>query len=789
MTFKLLRSFTQWLMIVAIFSCWTGCTDFLQGKPKKQDFIEVKKENLACVKDISNKIKLLIQSGATDQEVDKTFGCIDSTLLELQTRAEGKTDKNSFTTEDVFKIFDQFLHEAQISQTATNELLKFKSGLIGGQDDQITKPEISALRDFLKIVQVEVHQLLPYAKVYGLTKGQKEFSKETIQAAFTQLSVSANKIFKSTQLTRTGYQFEEFKKMMTNLNVFQNDSNDFSGLAFDVKNLLVGGESLQSEADFQFFIAGITDMLKLYSLQNQGYASFEIKDAATMTETINYIQDWIQVLENSVQFKKSKMISQETIDPIISRLAGKNMLPVQIKAKTLVDFYKVILVRVFEAGPNADAQTFSGIRQVHFVNIKREIAIFKTYMASINSLPLPSAGEAAISTRMDLSAAQAGIKSFNFQTQKSVISTFVESEQDFILSAAEEYRVEFLTERPVIYRFNKMVIASNQEVWKQNWQDLARAAYVKFLARSLMIGWGNGSGNRLVQNAEITESGLIKWYAEFKPFCIEIKLFDPRAINSGAKSFKEANLFPYSADGNDKMSFLETTQYLNILATGGGQTFNEVKDGLAKAGCNLSERDAFDFPWNQESCVYSDLRKNYKNYFNNLSYLVSYLDRMDDQQFLSFYNSVIEVARQVPDTKGRIESADLRNMIILMHYMESIYAVFDKDRNFNVSPAEMRAGYPRFRIFAKDFAYKTAKDKIDLFNSTAVQVLGYGCYSEDDLIRESFIYLVFNGRTPGLTDLNIAPCLGARSLIDFTGEVDRKTIINTFKILKAVLGS
>ena len=70
-----------------------------------------------------------------------------------------------------------------------------------------------------------------------------------------------------------------------------------------------------------------------------------------------------------------------------------------------------------------------------------------------------------------------------------------------------------------------------------------------------------------------------------------------------------------------------------------------------------------------------------------------------------------------------------------------------------------------------------------------MQALGYGCYSEDDLIKESFIYLVYNGHTPGLTDLNIAPCLGGRSLIDFTGEVDRKTIINTFKILKAVLGS
>ena len=139
--------------------------------------------------------------------------------------------------------------------------------------------------------------------------------------------------------------------------------------------------------------------------------------------------------------------------------------------------------------------------------------------------------------------------------------------------------------------------------------------------------------------------------------------------------------------------------------------------------------------------------------------------------------------------KGKLETADLRTFSILLHYIESIYAQFDVDRNWSFSHQEIRWAYPRFKNFATEFAQQTAQEQLELFNLPLVQALGYGCYSQEDLIQESFIFLVYNGVTPGITDLNPAPCLGKRSLINFKGEVDRRTIIKTFKILKAVLGS
>lgn len=86
-----------------------------------------------------------------------------------------------------------------------------------------------------------------------------------------------------------------------------------------------------------------------------------------------------------------------------------------------------------------------------------------------------------------------------------------------------------------------------------------------------------------------------------------------------------------------------------------------------------------------------------------------------------------------------------------MHYIESLYAQFDVDRNWELfRPQKFARRILDFKAFATDFALKTAKDKLDLFATlSAVPLAGYSCYSQNDLIRESFIYLVYHGRTPG----------------------------------------
>ncbi|MFZ3231610.1 MAG: hypothetical protein WA160_15485 [Pseudobdellovibrio sp.] len=768
----------------------TACSDFLKGKPKKEPYIEVKNESLSCLKDVSTKLKAVLKSETTEKEVDDSFACLDKVLSEFQVRAEGINDANSFSKDDLFQIFDKFLNDAKISNEATADILKLKAALVGGSELRINKIEISALKDFLIKIKAEVIKLIPYAKVFNFKRGNNEFSKVLIKDAFAQLSVSVMKVISESLVNRSDYRFEDLKKLVLNLKIISDDQTELIDLAEDVKDLLTGNELLKTENDYNVFIGSFTEMLRLYTLNQQGYIAFEISDSIKMNDAIEFIEGWISVLENSNQFKRTKVISAESFDPILLKIAKKDILPVQIAPETLVQFYKTLLVRVFESGPAGNLQLFTGITKIHFDNLKKEIALLKIYIAFVNTLNFPALSADNSNGGLDIKEIQSAIQKMDAKLISSILMKFDQQGQTQIINAFNEFKFEMLQARPVVYRYKKMVIAANQEIWKQNWSDLIYALYAKMMARELLIGWGDGIATSLVQNSVITESGLVKWYSEFKQFGVDVKLFDPRTDNAGAKSFKEANLFTYSGNGDDKINYLEAVQYLNILTSAGGKTFSELKKGFASAGCNMKERDIFDNPWNQDACVYENFKKNYKVYFNNLSYLSAYLATLTDQQFFNYYESVMSVARTDKANKGkRVETADIRNLSVLLHYIESLYAMYDVNKNWSLSAAEIRASYPRFTVFATDFAYKNAKDKLDLFNSVAVQALGYSCYSQADLIQESFIYLVFKGSTPGVSDLNIAPCIGQRSLIDFTGEVNRSNIINTFKILKDVIGS
>jgi hypothetical protein len=62
-------------------------------------------------------------------------------------------------------------------------------------------------------------------------------------------------------------------------------------------------------------------------------------------------------------------------------------------------------------------------------------------------------------------------------------------------------------------------------------------------------------------------------------------------------------------------------------------------------------------------------------------------------------------------------------------------------------------------------------------------------HTKDDLIRESFIYMVLNkGTMPKMANMNYVLC-ASKGLFTFKNEIDRKSIIYTFLVLKDVLAS
>ncbi len=140
MNFNLLPTIIYILIFTTL---TTSCSDFLKGKPKKDTVLEIKQEKVGCLQDVKTDFEKYLKAELQDADLDKTFDCISNTLKEFQNRVEGKSDANSFTSEELLEIFNKFAPEANISPEGIKEILRLKYALVGGDEGKFIKARLA----------------------------------------------------------------------------------------------------------------------------------------------------------------------------------------------------------------------------------------------------------------------------------------------------------------------------------------------------------------------------------------------------------------------------------------------------------------------------------------------------------------------------------------------------------------------------------------------------------------------------------------------------------------------
>lgn len=781
----------RFLFIGLVTFSFAACSEYLDGKPFKTNFITIKSDGkLACLDNIANDMQKFLDSTGTAAEIDQTVTCINATLSELQSRVEGKAEATAFTADEVYEILAKFASQAGVSLPAARNLVLLKAALLGGDPGKITKTEINLLKNYLLIVSSEAKSLKPYIQLFYFKSTERAYSKTYIKEGFDQLNQSLKTLYRNSNLAGADYSFENFKELVINMLNLTEDKKAMAEMANKLNTVLNGNLTVLTETERLAYIDNLTEALRLFSLYSNGYAKFEISTSAGLNETFDYIDQVIGLIENSLQYKKNQSISGASIDGLVSAVTKTNVLPYKISAYTLATFYRTIVVRVFEAGAKGNIGGFTALKAFHLRNIKSEFATFKVY-----SKMLERVASEELFARRGISSAplreiQLALGALNAASETDIISQFDSGTQGKIINNVNELKAEFLESIPVIHHTKKIGIAINQETWGQSWRDLARGLYIKMLTRLLMQGWGQIYPLENLATNYLTELDMSNWYSEFKYFGIETKMFDPRTFNSGSTAFKTGNLFTRSGNGDYRLSFKETLETLGILMTSGGVLFKEMHDGATAATCNLPELDVFDNHFNFESCFLQVVQNSYKKYYSSLPHLVAYLDTLNGEQVQSYFESLLNVVRTDELNAGiKIETTDIQSMNSLIHFVEGLYLNHDLNLNRSLSESEIRAAYPKFLNIATEFAKKASQAEIEEFTGWKGDLAGYSCFTEQDLVRESFVFLIFNGRTPTQDDFNSFPCFQNKPLLYFTGEVDRKTMLNTFKALKSVLGN
>lgn len=761
----------------------TGCDSFLKGKPQPPKIVEIQASDLECVKDVQADFKKLVESQASEKDIDDSFDCLYRTLDQFKNRAEGRTNPNSFTGSELFIIFDTFFKDAEISQNATDNLLVLKKALLGGVENEITKPELDLLKDYLKVLQVEVKNLSPYIKVFTFKKENGPFDQKTLNLAFSQLRSSLKTLLTASKIPRAEYNFEDVKQLTTSLNIVEKqEDQDLLNLVENVVNLLAGTEPLTSEAEYIQSIDNFVDVSALYAEALYTGMKFEISEKNQLNRVLSFTSRLIDAFENSLQYTKTQKLPVKYLDPIINEVLKAKIIPVEVSEPTFQRFYKMAVIRIFNDQKNLDPVSLETLRPVNFRKIKREFHIYKAYQDMINSLDFGP------KTYLMPPTLQAKIKAYSATPSLTKMLQVNKLDQALVKEIAlgfEELRQEALSKLPILYRNKKYILASSQNTAEVNWEDVSRSHYVKMLSRELMLGWGQVDPNLSLYstNSRMLKEDFVKWYNDFKEFAIELKLFDPRATDNGADNFMQADLFTYAGNGDNQLHFLEVMQFTNMLLGGGAEMTDDIQKVMIAAGCSISGQiDIFGKPWFDEKCFLKNIRTNSKRFFSHIYLFGNYVNSLNEQEYLGFYTELMSVARLKNDTVGRVETADIRAFSLLSMFIDSLFTIYDVKAPFGeVGPEEIRASYPRFKNFVAEYVKKPdvaekLKDWSKWYNVCQLS------HSKEEFLQEAFIFLVYNGRIPEKSDVSLLCNFG--DIFKFEGNVNRRRILSTFQILK-----
>lgn len=748
----------------------SGC-DFLRRSEKEKDVLEISDSRFQCLQTLPDTMKNFFAGRGQATPIRRDMDCLSEAFTFFRQRTRG-TFEDAYTAEDLRKFFGKyFLKENNISPELADNLMRLKKAILGGAGDRVTKVEIDRLIKLLGNVKEEAVQLAPQMGILLNDEVKGTNSVNAIDKAIKQLRRSTLHLFREIDLSRSDYTFQDGQKLVLGFADFIRGSSPVRIKALDIqewwpfieqgKVLLFGQRaSLSNLGEWQDAIDLIVDAyggFLRYKFLVQG-KDFDNPD--DLRSALDLVESVLGLLERSPQMRLHGRIAFVSIDDLLKLALEKKLLPWDVSLEAFKELYRQILVGLFDPVRRGDLRTADALERLHLVSLRRELAVFRFHQDVIDQLS--SAGGPGI-LKSDLPKALAGIGIEEVLRRRTSDSI----EQRLVRSAWEKFQNLLLKPWPMMYTANERVLVSaGAAQTPRTWRSFSRFNIMHSLTRIFMQGYGD-TGDPI--RSFVTETSLKKWYADFDRFGVESKAFDPRSKNAGSRSFKEASFFTFSGDGDDRLNMDEMFDFISVLFTAGLTNVDDIRHHMHQGGCEIDRADIFGEPWLKEDCFRQQLRWNFAGVFGGLPGMAEAVRQMNDSQWTAFADDLLGAARISDPQGGLVENGDVRTMVMILHYVETLMVIFDTDGSGTLSPAEVRAGTPRFLSFLRPLSPS----------------------QNEEFLQEAFVAMVFKGAKPGGWDMTKTEWRRFKEWIGLTDppQAGRAQLMKVFRSLKAELSA
>lgn len=739
-----------------------SCGEYLNGQKKKEQTLALELKETECLQGLPDFVAHYFSDQSSAAQVQESFQCLQSSLGKFKRYTRGASE-DQYTYVEVQHFFNRYLLENQkISDEMMLEFMKIKVWAVGGSHRAITRIELEQLNDYLSVVSTELQRLNGFWKIFLFAEKRADFNADKFKLAMQTLKPALTNLIFESKGSGSQYEFQDLEKLFQNLSQLLEKQGEISTILkwFPVANAAKKsflGEFLQvtSRSEWKKVIDWTLESYETALIYYFQIHQMSLKEPQNFDVLIDFSDRLLRLVESSKVMEERGRISLEAVDELIKSFHGTGILPKSMTAELLQNTYKKVLFHWLE-GRRENASLLQGIELRHISVLRFEYEVWRQNQLSLNRM-------FARTEEMTSSEIGSNLKRVENSSMKGAL---LRSQYDLAWK-----RWSDLLKSGTNLQFEKDLRLSLQAsqgstvIRKYNFPGLSMSNAMFSVTRLWMRGYGDTADGDYSKTS-MSEKSLIQMEQDFREIGSAIGLLDERTPDPAARSFKEANYFTFSGDGNDRLDSQETYELLHFLVSGGFSVTDRFYGMALAAGCGLESLDPFGSKRLNLSCVK-------KTFFAEALVLLSHMPNMvkalgalseaaKDKMFME-----LNLVSQVPEPRaGETERSELRTFFSVLQYVESLLIQYDKNQNQLLSKEELQNAEPRFHSF----------------------IASVSPIKQNTFVREVFLYILVKGEVPPQSWGQMNSSHVRYSLQRVTGglqEINRFDLIKVLGVLKS----
>jgi|GEM_PF-4343869 len=685
-------------------SVLSGCSKYFRSAQETEAQnakIQVQAKAFLCLKTIGDQLRDFLQDQADVTEVNQIFSCIDGAVVQFDSFTTGQSS-TEYTNNELRTFANRYLAlKNQMSEDFMRDILKIKAFLVGGSPETMTRVEMKNLRVALRTLNSIALNLRGHGKTIMLTADRSTISDAIIDETLALVKSSLRQILASSQATQSTYVWSDFESFTRHLAEFAQSKDllvnldRYFPLSDSVRLLFLGEET--SRVSLEDWIRDSDWTAEAYGLVARYFYLVRDLDHDTPSSWLAFMHfgdQGLALLAHAPQMVKGKLLVADSIDKVIDQLETLKLLPETLPSSTLKEAYKQILAHLIQNshGVHVDVPVVRGLEMRDLSVIEFEFNVWKIAQLSLikgledqKSLPMRSVSQRV--AQMKLATLMQNMKIGTEQ-----IDTYIGTWNDWQQTLKFPHPVSFTPQW-------KEILGGRGADEPLSISGFTAINCLRTLARLLMLGYGTPRNGRMghIEDNTLSLGGMQSWYGDFHSLLRSLNLMDPRARDKGKRIFDDARFFSFHGDGSEHLSQAMIMEELSMMLSGGLGVTAEWMTVLKTDGCWTNQRDsAFNKPLIDTKCLKSSFQQRYSSLFQNLPGFVAEV-KSGKLPFDEMFSEIRMIGALSGNPFETTEYAELRQMAVVLHYVESLLEVYDANRDQALNQTELMNAFPRFQ--------------------------------------------------------------------------------------------